>query len=200
MSDNTNKARITDSVSATLGSLTRKRNGLTQARIAREHIGPVGTVTATLWSPDGRVKQRSIGRNLVTDHGDNWLAARAYDNTQDIVSGMRLGTGTTAAAKSGAGAAIVTYITGSQQALDATATDATKGAGAGWRTTYIATWIAGDVTNAAIAEVVLTDETPLTDVAGTAANSVARYVFGATIDKQAGDSLEVTWQVDILGA
>jgi hypothetical protein len=31
-------------------------------------------------------------------------------------------------------------------------------------------------------------------------NTVARFVFGATIDKQAGDSLEVTWQIDVQGS
>ena len=169
-------------------------------RVVESTIKIRDNVEAVLRGPDGEIKQIVSGRNLVTDHGDEWLASRAYDDAALIVTGMRLGTGATAAAKNGAGAAIVTYISGSQEALDATATDATKGAGAGWRTTFISTWIAGDVTNGAIAEVVLTDETALTDVAGAVGNTVARFVFAATIDKQAGDSLEVTWQVDILGA
>ncbi len=86
------------------------------------------------------------------------------------------------------------------RALDSVAAGSDKGGGAGWRVTYVCTWIAGDITDTAIAEVVLSDENPLTDVQGTAANTIARFVFGATIDKQAGDSLEVTWQIDVLGA
>jgi hypothetical protein len=75
-----------------------------------------------------------------------------------------------------------------------------KGAGNGWRVPHICTWAAGDITDPAISEVVLSDETPLTDVAGASGNTVAKFIFGATIDKQAGDSLVVTWNVDFLGA
>jgi hypothetical protein len=190
------KMGVGDNVIAKLGKATSKA----WSRVLGEKVRPRGNVHAVLRGPDGEIKYEEWGHNLLTDHGDEWLASRAYDDAVNIVTGMRLGTGATAAAKNGAGAAIVTYISGSNEALDAAATDATKGAGAGWRTTFICTWIAGDVTNSAIAEVVLSDETPFTDVAGVAGNTVARYVFGATIDKQAGDSLEVTWQVDILGA
>ena len=121
-------------------------------------------------------------------------------DAQDIVTGMRLGTSTTAAAKAGAGGALVAYISASQEALDAVATGSDKGAGLGWRQAHVCTWIAGDVTNATINEVVLTDETAITDTAGVLGDTVARFVFGSTIDKQAGDSLEVTWNVDFLGA
>jgi hypothetical protein len=141
------------------------------------------------------------GRNLVTDVGDQFLATRAYDDTYNIVTGMKLGNDSaTAVAKNGAGAGMVTYITGSNEALDAAATDATKGAGAGWRTTYVCTWIAGDVTNADIEEVCLTNQTALADNTSAVADTIARHIFPSTIDKQAGDSLEVTWQIDILGA
>jgi hypothetical protein len=157
-------------------------------------------VEVILRGPDGSVKHRETGENLITDVGDSFIAQRMYDDTVDIVSGMKLGTGTTAAAKSGAGAAMVTYESGSQQALDAAATDATKGAGAGWRTTYVCTWAAGDVVEAALAEVCLTNQTALADDTSAAADTIARFVFASTIDKQAGDSLAITWNIDILGA
>jgi hypothetical protein len=183
------KIRLSDKVSAVL---TRGRNPIDKNHVrANVHVVHRGA--------NGEVKYDAWGENLVSDFGDSVIAARLYDDAENIVTGMKLGTGATAAAKNGAGADLVTYITGSQEALDAVATDATKGAGAGWRTTYVCTWIAGDVTNGAIAEVVLTNQTALADNAGAGTN-LARYVFGATIDKQAGDSLEVTWQIDILGA
>lgn len=181
---------IGDSVSTVL---SRNRQPLSR-------VGAKGFVQARLFGPDGKLKQLEEGANLVTDYGDDMLATRTILDSVEIVTGMRLGTGATAAAKSGAGAAIVTYITTSEEALDAVASEATKGAGLGWRTTYVCTWIAGDITDGAIAEVVLTNETPITNVAGVAADTVARFVFGATIDKQAGDSLEVTWNIDLLGA
>jgi len=190
------KMKLTDSVDAVLGGADHKN----WSRDLHDKNRIRANVHAVLRGADGEIKLDEWGENLVTDYGDDFIATRMFDNAVNIVTGMRLGTGVTAAAKNGAGAAIVTYISGSQEALDATATDATKGAGAGWRTTYVCTWIAGDVTNAAIAEIVLTNETALTDVAGAVGNTVARYVFGATIDKQAGDSLEVTWQIDVLGA
>jgi len=187
---------ISDTVSAVLGRVTRK----TWSRGLREKQRVRGNVHVVLTGPDGDVKFDEWGENLVTDIGDQFLATRAYDDTYAIVTGMKLGTGTTAVAKNGAGAGMVTYITGSNEALDATATDATKGAGAGWRTTYVCTWVAGDVTNSAITEVCLTNQTALVDNTSAAADTIARYKFASPIDKQALDSLAVTWQIDILGA
>lgn len=196
----TEKMGIGDSVMAKLGNTTVKPHwGNPQSR-KTEKISPRANVHAVLRGPDGAVKYEEWGENLVTDYGDEVIATRLYDDAVEIVTGMRLGTSATAEAKNGAGAFIGTYLTTSNEALDAAATDATKGAGAGWRTTYVCTWVAGDITDGAIAEVALTNENPLTNVQGTAANTPARYVFAATIDKQAGDSLEVTWNIDILGA
>lgn len=196
MSSN-DKMGIGDSVSYALGSVTEKPS----APVPSAKISPRSNVHAVLRGPDNEIKAEEWGENLVTDYGDDVIATRLFDDAIEIVTGMRLSTATTAADKNGAGSYHATgYISGSQEALDATATDATKGAGLGWRTTYVCTWIAGDVTNATINSVVLTNETALTDVAGVAGDTLARYVFGATIDKQAGDSLEVTWQIDVLGA
>ena len=176
-----------------VAAMTRKRQHDDDAHLR-------GYVVAILRGPDGEIKQIEEGYNLVTDNGDERIARRIFDDAIVIVTGMRLGTGVTAAAKNGAGANIVTYIATSQEALDAPATHSDKGAGAGYRAIHICTWIAGDITNSAIAETVLTDETPITDVAGTVTNVVARFVFAATIDKQVLDSLQVTWNLDVLGA
>ena len=189
------KTGVKDLVVARLGSETLK-----PVERPADAVGFGGIVHAQLFGPDGKLKQYEYGYNLVTDYGDDVIATRLILDAVEIVTGMKLGTGATAAAKNGAGAAIVTYEAGSNEDLDAPATEATKGAGAGWRTTYVCTWIAGDVTEVALAEVVLTNETPLTDVASVVGDTVARFVFGATIDKQAGDSLVVTWQIDVLGA
>ncbi len=165
-----------------------------------EPVGIRGLVEVRLFGSDGTLKHQEEGENLVTDYGDEHIGERIALDSQDIITGMRLGTGATAASKSGAGAAIVTYESGSQEALDAVATGSDKGAGLGWRQTHVCTWIAGDVTEVALAETVLTDENPITDTAGVVGDTVARFVFGATIDKQAGDSLEITWHIDVLGA
>lgn len=155
-------------------------------------------VRVVLTRPDGT--QVQVGGNLVTDAGDEFIANRQIADTVDIVSGMKLGTGTTTAAKNGAGAAMVTYLSGSEKALDAAATASTLGAGAGWRSTYIVTWAAGEATSATLNEVCLTNQTPLTDSTSAEADTVARFVFTSTIDKQAADTLAVTWNIDTLGA
>ena len=115
------------------------------------------------------------------------------------VTGMRYGTGTTAVAKTGAGAAIVTYVAASPQALDANfPTSALSGSSR--RIQYKVTWAAGTATSNAISEVVITNEAPLSDAAGTAANTIARALISPVVNKGAGDSLTVTWNHDLLGS
>lgn len=129
-------------------------------------------------------------------------AGSAFGTAQGLslgmVTGMRLGTGTTAVAKNGAGAAIVTYVTGSQKALDATYP--TSAAASGRRIRYFVTWGAGVATANGIAEAVITNETPLSDVAGTAANTIARALISPTVNKAAGDTLTIQWDHTILGS
>ena len=173
---------------------------MTRVREAKENVPIGGNVIVELFGPDGALKDHRIGNNLVTDYGDEMVGERMYDDTFEIITGMKLGTGATAASKAGAGGTLVTYEAGSQEALDAVPVGVDKGAGLGWRAPFICTWIAGDVIEAALAEVVLTNETPLTDVNSALTDVIARFVFGSTIDKQAGDSLVVTWNVDFLGA
>jgi hypothetical protein len=105
---------------------------------------------------------------------------------------MKLGTGTTAAAKSGAGAALVTYEAASNNAFDASfpvlvdlASDT------GWQIQYKVTWAAGDVTETALTEAVIVNDAA-TDATSTAANTIARVVFTA-INKTASDTLVITW-------
>lgn len=148
---------------------------------------------------DGKLIHEEVGENLVTDAGDEHLARRLVQgDTETAIAGMKLGTDNTAAAKNTSGHHIGTYISGSYEALDATPTLSDKGAGSGYRAQHVCTWVAGDVTNSGIDEVILTQDA--TDAAGAAGDTVARYVFGSTIDKQSGDSLEVTWNIDFLGA
>ena len=173
---------------------------MAKVREAKSNVPVGGNVIVELFGPDGVLKYHEIGSNLVTDYGDEMVGERMYDDAFEIITGMKLGTGVAAAAKAGAGSFTGTYESGSNEALDAVPIGVDKGAGLGWRVPFICTWIAGDVTEVALSEVVLTNETPLTDVASVAIDTIARFVFGSTIDKQAGDSLVVTWNIDVLGA
>jgi hypothetical protein len=162
-----------------------------------------GLVHWALVGPDGQVKAEGLTTNLVTQVGDQTYGERGGAPSgvtpPAAPTGMRLGTGTTAVAKTGAGAAIVTYVSGSSIAHDAGfPTSALSGSSR--RIQYKVTWAAGVATASGIAEVVITNEASITDVAGTAANTVARALLSPTVNKGAGDSLVITWNNDLLGA
>ena len=115
--------------------------------------GIKGTVVAELRGPDGELKARCVTHNLVTAVGDQFYAGRAAlaSGLPAQVTGFRLGAGSTAVAKTGTGAAIVTYLAGSNKANDATFPTAVAGV-VTWKRTYAA----GEATTASpITEVVL---------------------------------------------
>lgn len=169
---------------------------------ALDGAGIVGWGLARVFDESGRLVQAVPFANLITDYGDEfYIRSGARVSTPNPVSGIRLGTGLTAAAKNGAGAAIVTYVAGSAKAIDGGfPTAASKGAGAGWRATYQASWPAGVATANGISEAVITNETALTDVAGVAGNTLSRALLSSIVNKGPSDSLVITWQHDFLGA
>jgi hypothetical protein len=158
-----------------------------------------GHVHAVLTDKDGNVKAECHTRNLVTNTGDQLYASRGAGLTSSAVpTGMRLGTGSTAVAKTGAGAAIVTYLSGSNKAFDATFPQASGGVA-----TYKRTYAAGEATTAsAITEVVINTDTIANDNAttATAANTVSRALLTGIGSKGASDTLTITWTHTILGA
>jgi len=174
--------------------------------IAPEPVGFKGVATVELIGPDGEVKDRREVSNLITDAGDLYYAGMiialvtpAAPAQPTKMTGMKLGTGVTAAAKSGAGAALVTYITGSNNPFDGSfPVTQNLGAGLGVNGQYKTTWAAGDVTNAAITEAVIVNDAG-TDATTTAANTAQRIVFTA-INKGASDTLVITWNSKLLGA
>lgn len=165
----------------------------------------VGTVLIQLFDENWNLKEEQRGHNLITDAGDLYYAGMAIALVAPAalaqptkMTGMKLGTGTTAAAKSGAGAALVTYLAASNKAFDASF-PATQnlGAGLGVNGQYKTTWAAGQATNAALTEAVIVNDSA-TDATSTAANTTHRIVFTA-INKTATDSLVITWNAKFLG-
>ncbi len=175
---------------------------LEMARGAADAASVLGYGVVELIGPDGQVKQAVPFRNLVTDTGDAYYAAKgiagvgpAAPAAPTALTGMQIGSGTTAVAKSGAGAAIVTFLAG--QAFDSTFPQtANLGAGAGVNMVYRTTYAAGTGTGT-VAEVTLTNGTVTT--AGTAANTISRVVLATAVTKGSGDSLAVTYNTRILG-
>lgn len=165
-----------------------------------------GEVEIFLLGPKDEIKHHQKIENLVTTAGDEYYTKKAITGiapaapaAPTAASGMKLGTGTTAAAKSGAGAALVTYEAGSNNPFDATFPSTEDLAGdTGWNAVYQTTWGAGDVTEAALTEAVIVNDAA-TDATTTAANTYSRVVFTA-IDKTALDTLIIVWKHKFLGA
>lgn len=164
-----------------------------------------GEALVQLFRGDELIDERRVS-NLITDAGDLYYATRAIavvspggPSQPTLMSGMKLGTGTTAVAKSGAGAALVTYEPGSNNPFDASfPVIQNLGAGLGVNGQYKTTWGAGDVTDSALTEAVIVNDAA-TDATSTAPNTAHRIVFSA-INKTAADTLVITWNAKFLGA
>ena len=173
--------------------------------LVEEGVGLVGFGVAHLLDGDGKTKELVPFHNLITTAGDQYYSQKAIaaiapaaPSAPTAAVCMKLGTGTTAAAKSGAGAALVTYTTGSNAAFDATFPSAAAvGGDGGWNASYKTTWAAGTATNSALTEVVIANDNA--NATSTAANTYSRAVFTA-INKTASDSLAITWTHKFLGA
>lgn len=165
-----------------------------------------GYVVLEVHGPDGALKARVAAKNLITDAGDLYhvkrIAAGVVPSTPaDVtkVTGMKLGTGTTAASKNGTGAALGAYVTGSNKAFDTgSPTTENLGAGLGCTVTYTCTFGPGVGTSTGLTEVVICTDAG-TDATSTAANTIARLVFPST-PKQAADTVTVSWAHKQLGS
>jgi hypothetical protein len=185
-----------------------KRKGFLATALALLGLGPVGReindasrvrgrVTARVFGPDGELKQEVVTHNLITANGDQYCAKKQY-STPTAMSGMKLGTASTAAAKTGAGSfqAVADYVSGSAHALDATYPK--QGATADIAQ-YKCTWAAGEATATGIQRVSITDNTTNAGEAdGT--HTLAIAVLSPSVNKGASDTLVVTWDHTFLGA
>lgn len=177
-------------------------------RPTSDGAGIRGYGVAELFGPDGVLKQRVEFHNLVTTAGDQYYAKKALvgignysGGTPTAANGMKLGTGTTAVAKSGAGAAVVSYVSGSNVVFDATYPQAASNGGdTGWSATYKTTWPAGTPagTTNGITEVVIVND-QATNSGSSAANTYSRALL-TLINKGASDTLAITWSASFLGA
>lgn len=175
---------------------------LSMARDLSDGCGLIGYGVAQRFDGDGRLLESVPFSNLLTDSGDLYYATKAIAGVGPsataapaAVTGMQIGSGVTAASKSGLGAAIGTLLAG--QAFDATFPSITNlGAGLGVNAVHRTTYAAG-VGTGSVSEVVLTNG--VIGTASTAANTMNRALLGTPVTKAAGDSLAVTYNVKFLG-
>lgn len=162
----------------------------------------MGTLILERFDEDGELLERFEGRNLVTQTGDQLYGERGAGiaGAVAVPTGMKLGAGSTAVAKTGAGAALVTYLAGSNKAFDATYPQSSLN-GASRRITYKRTYAAGEATTASpITEAVIVNETIANDDTSTAAETISRILVTGISAKGASDTLTATWYHDLLGA
>jgi hypothetical protein len=142
------------------------------------------------------------GHNLVTQVGDQVYGDRGggVSGAAAAPTGMKLGTGSTAVAKTGAGAALVTYLSTSNKAFDATFPVSSLNVAAR-RIQYKRTYAPGEATTAsAITEAVIVNDTIGTDATSIAANTISRALVTGISAKAAGDTLTITWNHELTGA
>jgi hypothetical protein len=139
----------------------------------------VANVLIELHDEHGNLKQLEEVHNLVVTAGKNHIADQlSASPSQAAMSHMAIGTGSTAAAAGDTALGTET----DRNALTSR-TDATN------VVTYVGTWAAGDGTNAALREAGILN-------AASGGTLLARVVY-TLIDKQAGDTLTITWTVTI---
>ena len=172
------------------------------ARYARERADRVGVIGYGAWTlaRHGKVIDAGHFGNLVTQIGDQYYAERAagIGGAPAVITGMQLGTGATAPAKTGAGAALVTLVANSLVALTGTPVSSLQGSSR--RLLYTVTWNAGVATANSIAEAVLVNQATATQTAAPASATVARALLSPVVNKAANDILTVSWSNDFLGA
>lgn len=145
----------------------------------KEHLTVRGNVSIVLRDALGRYKARRVVHNLVVTAGKNHIADQLSSAPGGgAMSHMAIGTGSTAAAAGDT--ALGTEI---DRNVLTSRTDAAN------VVTYVGTWAAGDGTNATLREAGIFN-------AGAAGTMLARVVY-SNIDKQAGDTLTITWTVTI---
>lgn len=148
-------------------------------RAIEEGIPVRANVLIELFGPDGKLKEKREGRNLVVTAGKNHIADQLSSAPgQAAMSHMAIGTGSTAPAAGDTALGTET----DRNAL-------TSRTDAGNVVTYVGDWAAGDGTNPALRECGIFN-------AGAGGTMLARHVY-SNIDKQAGDTLKITWTLTI---
>ena len=170
-----------------------------------------GKVTATVFVANGEVKMRpqnwlqkflrlplkpmiSINHNIVTNEGDALIADLMQETPErtkvDNANGV-IGVGTGFASETKTVDALVTQ-TGSDEEMDATYPITKSGWGVGEDNVvvYRSTFEAGDLNDTGIDEALL----------GNGTDTLAYAQITPTVDVTTADTLQVTWELTLLGA
>lgn len=137
-----------------------------------------GDVAIVLKDKDGKVKESREINNLVVSAGLTYICSRMADASAGVMSHMALGSGTTAAA---AGDTDLESILGSREALDSTTASSNT-------ITYVSSFEAGEGTGAVTEAGIFN--------AATAGTMLCHVIF-PVVNKQADDTMSVTWTITL---
>lgn len=137
-----------------------------------------GDVAIVLKDKNGNVKESREIHNLVVSAGLTFICSRMAGVSADVMSHMALGSSTTAAS---AGQTDLISILGSREALDSSTASSNT-------IVYVSSFEAGEGTGAVTEAGVFN--------ASTAGTMLCRTVF-AVVNKQADDTMSVTWTITL---
>lgn len=158
-----------------------------------------GILDVVVFDADGAVKWHQEIHNLITQVGDQYYGERAAGiaGAPAQATGMKLGTGSTAASKTGAGAALITYHAASNKLFDG-GFPASSLNGASRQIQWKVSWTAGVINGVALREAVIVNDAAI-DATSSTANTYARALFGP-MTLGVSDTLAITWSHLLLGA
>jgi hypothetical protein len=151
---------------------------------SKERLGLSGRLTIVLTGPDGAVKDQREIKNLIVNAGLAYITTRMLGTGLGVMSHMGLGAGTTAAA---AGDTNLGSLLGSRKALGGSTQSGSNNESIIYTTTFDPGEATGAVTEAGIFN------------ASTSGTMLCRTVF-PVVNKQSGDTLQITWTVTLSAA
>lgn len=144
-----------------------------------ENLSATGQLRIVITAPDGAIREDRLEKNLVVSVGLNFIVQRMKDVTINVMSHMALGTGTTPAALGNT--TLESEIAGSRVVLSTTTVSTNT-------ITYVSSFAAG-IGTGAVTEAGIFN-------ASTAGSMLCRTAF-PVVNKQAGDSMSVTWTITV---
>lgn len=146
-----------------------------------ENLKLAGRLNIELRGPEGQIKDTREVDNLVVNAGLAFIASRMVGTSAAVMSHMALGSSSTAAA---AAQTDVQSVLGSRKALSSTAI---VGANSN-QVQYVAAFVAGEATGAVVEAGIFN--------AASAGTMLCRTTF-AVVNKEANDTMTITWTVTI---
>lgn len=169
----------------------------------KSKVGLKGKVQYTLYDEKMKIKQKGKSRNIVTVQGNNYFVDQLSDQGADSIKYMILGTASAAVGSTDTWVGGYFAGNGSAAAGEGTVNPITN-SGTPGNLQLVGTWTPGNATQDGITRVGYTNNDNSADGNGTPDNSttffIAHGTISPTVNKAAGDTLVVTWDITFAGS